>query len=153
MKRFCATLIVILSLSAPASAQSLLGFWQCLDEDPEGSSVSIMEFKKNGTLQADMQFVFNVPGHDVRARAKYRSRYTLSEDGILEDTPVSARILSFTADGDDMRKSDEAKMLKAYLMTDDDIKAQVTTLTATDLVIRAEGRDIVCQRVVKRVTS
>lgn len=134
----------------PVHALDILGTWRCLDQDPEGTSVSLVTFKKNGTMTADMQFVFNVPGFDVRARAKYKSRYTLSDDGIFEDRPVSARVLSFTADGDDMSKSDEAKMLKDYLMTDDDVKAQIKTATATDLVIHAEDRDITCQRVVKK---
>lgn len=136
--------------AAPAASQSILGLWQCQDQDTEGHARSIVEFKKNGTMLADMHITYNVPGFDVQARAKYRSRYTLSDDGVLQDTPTRARIVSFTADGEDISRSEEAKMLKAYLMQDDSVKAKVTTLTNTDLVINAAERDIVCQRV-KRV--
>ncbi|CUH53283.1 hypothetical protein [Shimia marina] len=135
-----------LTLALPATAQSLLGTWHCLDKDTEGQAVSTIEFKKNGIMLADMRITYFVPEFDVRARAKYKSRYNFTEEGILTDTPMRARILSFTADGEDISKGEEAKMLKEFLMKDDNVQAKVTTLTATDLIIRAEGRDIVCSR-------
>ncbi|GAA6179251.1 hypothetical protein NBRC116594_06890 [Shimia sp. NS0008-38b] len=146
MLRIIHIIPLMIGLASPLHAQTLIGDWNCLEQPPEGEVHSQVTFKPNGRMHAKIQYKIAFPDAEILGTARYKGKFGYTAEGHLTDIPMSAKITSLTGNGMDIKNSEVARQLKAALLEDNGTLAEIKVLTSSQLVIRADGRDITCKR-------
>ncbi len=108
---------------------------------------SHVAFLKSGIMKSEMRIAYFRNGAVfAEALVQYRSRYEVI-DGTLVDHPISAKIRSFNADGQDIRNSSLAKDLEQMLISESDEKPEIQFRGANKMdLVRKDGSKIQCTR-------
>lgn len=145
MKSFLTAVVLVAASAHMTAAQSIEGTWTCVRNTSDNNAVSNVTFTGTGELDALVNLTFLGLDQTVEAQARYRSEF-LFRDGMLSDTPVSARVNKLIVDGQDATRTEHAETLRQGLLENSEASAKVRFTSENDMIVGAEGGPINCVR-------